>query len=375
MKDSEILSGYAEPAAGQPRRTLGPRGQAQPPDRRIAPPSQVLVFDACHSGLVLRALAGVFAVLVVASGFASPRLADWPLNLAVLMGTATPGLVFWLAVCCAFKQPLQRLPRQGQWSFGVGFGALAGWLSHGFAMWMGLWAGGFEWPASAAGALIAAGLLVLLFARAKAQMPAATQARLIDLQSRIRPHFLFNALNSAMALVRDEPVRAEQVLEDLSELFRSALADSGAEVRLSEELALARSYLNIERTRFGERMQVEWALDDAANAARVPPLILQPLVENAVKHGVEQSPGCTVIKVSTQRRGGTVVIRVTNTVDASGASLSSPASPTRKGHGMALGNVRERLSLLHDVAASFRAMHKDGVYQVRIEVPISDAAA
>jgi two-component system, LytTR family, sensor histidine kinase AlgZ len=196
--------------------------------------------------------------------------------------------------------------------------------------------------------------------RAKGRMPADTAARLSELQARIRPHFLFNTLNSAIALVRDDPGRAEMILEDLSDLFRHALMEPGEFVTLEEEVMLARRYLDIEQVRFGDRLQVEWSIDPSAAGARVPPLVLQPLVENAVKHGVEPSAAGAQVKVSTQRRSGTVVIKVTNTV---------PAGQGRPGHGVAQDNVRDRLRLLHDVQGQFRAVLKDGIYQVRMEVP------
>jgi len=200
-----------------------------------------------------------------------------------------------------------------------------------------------------------------LVLRAKGMTPAATAARLTELQSRIRPHFLFNTLNSAIALVRAEPAKAEALLEDLSDLFRHALMDQGESVTLAEEIALAERYLAIEQVRFGERLQLEWALDPHASHARLPPLLLQPLVENAVRHGVEPSDTGARVRISTQRRGSTVVIKVTNTV---------PGGQGEQGNGVALDNVRDRLSLLHDVQSQFQCALKDGVYQVRIEVPI-----
>ena len=160
--------------------------------------------------------------------------------------------------------------------------------------------------------------------------------------------------------MRDDPAKAEALLEDLSELFRHALVDRGEPVTLAEEVLVARRYLAIEQIRFGERLQVEWNIDPLAGTARVPALFLQPLVENAVKHGVEPSPTGAQVKVSTQRRGSVVVIKVTNTV---------PAGQGRPGHGVALDNVRDRLRLLHDVQAQFQAALIDGLYQVRLEVP------
>jgi two-component system sensor histidine kinase AlgZ len=105
---------------------------------------------------------------------------------------------------------------------------------------------------------------------------------------------------------------------------------------------------------------VQWSIDPRAGSARVPVLLLQPLVENAVKHGVEPSPAGADVKVSTQRRGSVVVIKVTNTV---------PAGQGRPGHGVAQDNVRDRLRLLHDVQAQFQTALLEGLYQVRIEVP------
>jgi two-component system sensor histidine kinase AlgZ len=159
---------------------------------------------------------------------------------------------------------------------------------------------------------------------------------------------------------RAEPAKAEAVLEDLSELFRHALADPAESVTLGQEIALAQHYLAIEQVRFGERLQVQWSLDPDANLAKLPPLLLQPLVENAVKHGVEPSASGAQLRISTLKRGGTVVIKVTN---------STPAGAGERGHGLALANVRERLTLLHDVEAKFKTVFKDGIFQVRMEIP------
>jgi two-component system sensor histidine kinase AlgZ len=112
--------------------------------------------------------------------------------------------------------------------------------------------------------------------------------------------------------------------------------------------------------RFGDRLRVQWALDPRADGALLPPLLLQPLVENAVRHGVEPSASGAEVKISTERRGSVVVVKVTNTV---------PAGQGEQGHGVALRNVRERLALLHDVQGQFRSGLRDGVYQVRMEVP------
>jgi two-component system sensor histidine kinase AlgZ len=342
MNDSQILSTFQE---------------APPP----APaPVRALVFDACHLGVVLRAVLFVETVMAIGAMFEAANAAEWLLRLAVLSAAALPAVLGWIVVACALKTLLGALLPVAQQIFGVLLGAVAGIVGCGLVSALGF-AFRPPWVASAfSGALLAAALVAALVLRAKARTPADTAARLSELQARIRPHFLFNTLNSAIALVHDDPARAEAVLEDLSDLFRHALMEPGESVTLDDEIALARRYLDIEQVRFGDRLKVEWSIDPAAKSARVPPLLLQPLVENAVMHGVEPSDIGAEVKVTAQRRGGNVVIKVTNTV---------PSGQGAAGHGVAQANVRERLRLLHDVQCQFQAQMKDGVYQVRIEVP------
>lgn len=343
MQDSQILSTFQD---------------LTPPQPAVAPAAPV--FDACQVGVALRAVLFVEAVMAVGAMYGTSSVLDWMLRLALLTGSALPATVFWLVAACLLKRQLARLPRIAQYGAGVLLGALGGLYGCGMLALVDLLVPA-PWLASAAtGALLAAVLVAVLALRARGRMPADTAARLAELQSRIRPHFLFNTLNSAIALVRAEPAKAEALLEDLSDLFRHALADQRPSVTLGDEIALARRYLAIEQVRFGERLQLEWALDPTAEGARLPPLLLQPLLENAVHHGVEPSPTGAQIRISTQRRGSSVVIKVTNSV---------PAGPGPQGHGLALNNVRDRLRLLHDVQCSFQAAYKDGLHQVRIEVP------
>jgi two-component system sensor histidine kinase AlgZ len=300
MDDSQILSAFTE---------LTPEARARAKARAIPPP----LFDACHVGVVLRAVLGVEALLVVGTLFAATTWREWLLEAALGSAAALPATALWLLVTCAFKNVMARWPAMVQQGLGVGLGAVAGLAG------------------AALHALVTTGSPVPWLASA-----------------------------CGGALVREDPAKAELVLEDLSDLFRHALADQGGFVTLDKEVAVARAYLEIEQVRFGERLEVEWSIDPAAAKAKVPPLLLQPLVENAVKHGVEPSAIGAQVKVSTQRRGSIVVIKVTNTV---------PAGQGRPGHGIAQDNVRERLRLLHDVQAQFRTALKDGIYQVRMEVP------
>jgi two-component system sensor histidine kinase AlgZ len=350
MKDTQILSAFQEmPAAPDTR----------PAD--AAPARPALVFDACQTGVVLRAVLFVEVCAGVGVAFAARDGVDWVIRLALVTGGALPGALAWLLLACLTKRLLARLAPAIQYTLAVLLGAVSGIYGCALLGWTGLVVGP-PWVASAfSGALLSALLVAALVMRSKGQMPAHTSARLAELQSRIRPHFLFNTLNSAIALVRAEPAKAEALLEDLSDLFREALKDSGEPVRLAQEIELARRYLDIEQVRFGERLRVQWALDPDGDDAKLPPLLLQPLVENAVRHGVEPSALGADVRISTQRRGSIVVIKVTNTV---------PNGQGEQGQGLALRNVRERLALLHDVQGQFRSGLKDGVYQVRMEVPL-----
>jgi two-component system sensor histidine kinase AlgZ len=324
---------------------------------------QHVVFDVCHVGVVLRAVVFVNAAVAIGALFAAQDVPSWLSLAPAASAAALAGVVAWLLVTCLAKHLLGALPLSAQWSATLALGAAAGlfgWVllaSTGLDLF-----GGGQWLAPAlAGAGMAAVMFQWLRLRAAARLPADTTARLAELQSRIRPHFLFNTLNTALSLVRLDPARAEHVLEDLAELFRVALTDSGESVSLAEEVELAQRYLAIEQIRFGHRLKVSWELDPAAGPARVPPLLLQPLVENAVRHGVEPADQGGTIRVRTRVRHGRAVISIANTV---------PASPSRPGNGIALANVRERLRLMHDVAAHFDTRLDRNVFRVQIVVPL-----
>jgi len=335
-----------------------------PNDPAHAPASSGSVFDVCHAGVVLRSIVFVHAAMAVGVAFAATSFQGWLGLAATGSSVALPAVLAWLLVACGLKRPLGALPLPAQWLAATGLGAIA--ASGAAAVAASVAPDAFaEGPASLApalaGAALAAAIFQWLHLRAKATLPAETAARLAELQSRIQPHFLFNTLNTALTLVRLDPVRAEGVLEDLAELFRVALTDGGESTTLADEVELARRYLAIEQIRFGSRLAVEWSLDDAAGGARVPPLLLQPLVENAVRHGVEPAAEGGTIRVRTRVRNGRVVLSIANTV---------PKAPSRPGHGIALKNVRERLRLMHDVAAQFDMHSGPDVFRVQIVVPL-----
>jgi two-component system sensor histidine kinase AlgZ len=366
--------GADRPAGRRPERKTDPRADAGAsafgttgfdhlpmPARRT--PEVVSAFDVCHVAVALRTVLFVESVVAIGAMFGTRSAVGWVEAFAVATAVALPGMLMWLLTACVLAQPLARLPAIGQWTAAALLGFVAGAASASL-LWIGDLRGGgaasLLAPATA-GAAMASALFAWLRLRAELRLPADSHARLAELQSRIRPHFLFNTLNSAIALVRVDPPKAEAVLEDLAELFRVALDETGAAVPLSEEVELARRYLEIEQVRFGARLQVAWELDELAGTARVPPLLLQPLVENAVRHGVEGADAGGVIRIRTRIRRSHAVLSIANTV---------APGPARPGNGMALRNVRERLRLMHDVAAQFDTRFEAGVFRVQIVVPL-----
>jgi len=192
---------------------------------------------------------------------------------------------------------------------------------------------------------------------------AEAQARFAALQARIRPHFLFNSMNTIASLTRADPARAEAVVEDLAELFRASLAKPGSLSTLGEELALAEGYLRIEAQRLGERLRVHWDLQDLPRQAPLPTLLLQPLLENAVYHGIEPALDGGTITVTGRYRRGVVNLAVRNTLPG------SAAQPAREGNRIAQDNVRDRLVGLYGEAAALVVGRVEGDYQVRLHFP------
>jgi len=215
-------------------------------------------------------------------------------------------------------------------------------------------------------AMVLAGVLAIYFhLRNRAFSPALAEARLQALQARIRPHFLFNSLNAVLSLVRRDPRRAEAALEDLAELYRNLMADARDLVPLRDELALCRQYLDLEHLRLGERLRVEWHVAAGIDAALVPPMMLQPLVENAVYHGIEPGVDPGRIEVGIERRGEQLNIRLNNPY--------YPEHQHRQGNRMALDNVRERLRLHFDVEASLKTGAVGERFEISMVIPYRTA--
>jgi two-component system, LytTR family, sensor histidine kinase AlgZ len=208
---------------------------------------------------------------------------------------------------------------------------------------------------------IAAALLAYFRLRAQALSPAIYQARLQALQARIRPHFLFNCINSVLGVVRSDPRRAETALEDMADLFRMAMADTGELVPLRKEVELSRQYLALEQLRLGERLTVNWDTGNMPDDALIPPLVLQPLLENAVYHGIEPLAGGGAIDIRLYRSGNEMHLDVRNP--------QHERKAPHAGNKMALLNIRERLALLFDVEAHHTVESDKGYYRIHIVIP------
>jgi len=200
------------------------------------------------------------------------------------------------------------------------------------------------------------------------QQQAEMQARIQALQSRIRPHFLFNSMNAIASLISTEPDTAERVVEDLSELFRASLAEPSL-IPLERELTLCRHYLEIEQLRLGRRLQVDWQIGSYNNEVKIPSLMLQPLVENAIFHGVEPMP-----------KGGKITIRVSQNDKQLGIVISNPYvlkknvrnhDHSQRHNRMALDNIRRRLTAHFGSAARLSSSAENGIFTTYIFCPLT----
>jgi len=317
--------------------------------------------DFRNLGVIARVLVGVNLFAMAAVLYAS---ADWAQALdRFVQATALlePLLLASLVALYALSPLLARLPYLGGCAAVLALTLL---LAAGTHL---LWARGATPPVPGVSrSLLFTALAVVLLIgyfrlRSKAFSPALSEARLQALQARIRPHFLFNSLNAVLALIRRDPKRAERALEDLADLFRTLMSDGRQFVRLADEISLLERYASIEQLRLGERLRIVWELDAAPSDALLPPLVLQPLLENAVYHGVEPGTSAGEVVVHVERRGDRVLARIENPYH--------PEHQHRAGNRMALANIRERLQLFFDAEARLETSEHDGRFRVEIEIP------
>jgi len=197
----------------------------------------------------------------------------------------------------------------------------------------------------------------------RSQVQSEAKARIQALQSRIRPHFLFNSMNTIASLTRSSPDLAEQVTEDLADLFRASLGDASVPVTLARELEVCRQYLRIEEQRLGARVSIEFEVDGVPGDALVPGLTLQPLAENAVYHGIEPAEQGGFIHVGGKQVDGAIVLSVTNSLPG------SDARSARAGNQMAQDNVEQRLRAFFGTDAGLEVASEDGEYSVHLRIP------
>lgn len=276
-----------------------------------------------------------------------------------------------IAVLCRLRQWLGRFSAVLQGGFTLlvflGFTGLISPMAWHFLV-------GFGWqPAGELTHFLAANLLVALIVGLLAiqfslmhlerneRIEAQSRAELDALQARIRPHFLFNSLNTVAELIHQNPDAAEQALLNLSALFRAAM-QAGGQASLAEELALARQYVSLEQWRLGSRLRLNWQLSEPLPELSMPVLTLQPLLENAICHGIEPHRGGGEISIELLTSNQTVTILITNTLAASARSTT--------GNGIALANIRQRLALLYQDKAQLHCSRTDDQYRVKLVLPV-----
>jgi two-component system sensor histidine kinase AlgZ len=202
----------------------------------------------------------------------------------------------------------------------------------------------------------------------RTQMRAEGEARFQALHARIRPHFLFNSLNSVAALVATRPDEAERMIEDLSDLFRASLGEHKRLAPLAEEIETIKMYLRIEQVRLGDKLRVEWELPAELLAVPIPPLSLQPLVENAVVHGISRRREGGTIRIAAHRAGTDIAIEIEN-----------PMAPTEEaptpGSGTAVKNIAQRLGIIYGGRAQIELGRAGDSFHARLRLPLKLTAS
>jgi two-component system sensor histidine kinase AlgZ len=219
-------------------------------------------------------------------------------------------------------------------------------------------------------AILASLLLHYFFVQMESRLRARSelQSRIQALHSRIRPHFLFNSMNIIASLIHVDPDKAEQAVEDLSELFRASLKEAGSEVSLKQELDLCRKYVNIEQIRLGDRLKVDWNIK-AVNSTRIPLLTLQPLIENAIHHGISSRANGGTVKVDMNTKNNRVFLQVSNPISDKPIKAQANRSHKESGNQMALENIRNRLQALYGEGVLMTTQLNSDQFIITIEYP------
>ena len=316
--------------------------------------------DLCNLGVTLRVLLAVNGLALLAVLVRNAAWSGLAARIVDLSMWVEPILIASLLAVCASRKWLDRVSYRFAFILAVAAVAAIAWFFSG-AIRQVVDSPVNPWQAMLWAALTATCVLQWLMLTQQAREPALAEARLMALTSRIRPHFLFNSLNAILGVIRADPRRAETALEELAELFRALMQDPRDLVLLSDEIALSRRYLDLERLRLGDRLKVKWDVASCPPDALMPSLMLQPLLENAVYHGVEPADDPGAISIHLARMNNQVRIELINPLQAG----QVPA----KGNQMALANIRERLMLLYDIEASLVTEVGENSYTVRITIP------
>ncbi len=312
-------------------------------------------------GVMLRVLLGVNLLALAVAFVQSPGLTEWMGRYVEMAALVEPLLLVALALLAGLRNPLRALPlRLGQACVVVAVAGLA-YAQQLFWQSLGFGDGINPWRPVVLATVACAVLLAYFELRARAFSPAQAEARLAALNARIRPHFLFNSLNAVLSLIRARPQQAEAALESLSDLFRAAMRDPGEMVSLADEIALGKQYFELEKLRLGERLAVDWQIGAVFMEQPIPPLMLQPLLENAVYHGIEPAPEGGVVRIAIEQRGEELRIAIANPTVAAGQHAS--------GNQIAVANIRERLALYYDLEARLEIEAGEDNYEVRIILP------
>ncbi|UNK50599.1 histidine kinase [Lysobacter sp. S4-A87] len=325
------------------------------------------------SAILWTMLSGEAVALLLAL---APGMDEQRLRYFALVSVAIQWMLLWsIATLYLLRRPLRSLPPQriayvvlailliSTWAItaAIGFFFRDGWnLSAGEWRWT-------QWRLI--GMVMTVGALgVAVFQsqwRARQLALRAKQLELEALQARIRPHFLFNTLNTGAALVHRRPEEVERLLLDLADLFRAALAGP-RDISLEDELALARRYLEIESLRFGERLQVNWKLPRELPPVTVPALSIQPLVENAIRHGIERRPGGGEIEIAVTTTPETVIVRIINPLPPSGQE-------NRLGHQVGLNASQVRIEAFTSGRGSVHTQLEGKRFIATVRLPVAGA--
>ena len=321
--------------------------------------------DFRNLGVMLRVLLGVNLFALIAALVQSRSIAEWPQYYIELAAWVQPLLLSNMALLALIGPTIRRLPARFGQGVVVVLAVLSAVVLHDSWRFMGLDEGGWQRSVRAGllGGLAAGAMLFYFEMRARLFSPVLTEARLQALTARIRPHFLFNSLNAVLSLIRSEPRRAEEALEELADLFRVLMRDHRDLLPLGDEIALCRQYLDLEKLRLGERLNVEWDIVDIPADVTVPPLMLQPLLENAVYHGIEPLGEPGTLRIGFSRKGDELHILLANPCGTAGE--------TDRGNHMALANIRERLTLYYDLEARLETSEEvlpDGAREYRVHI-------